>query len=106
MKDLLSVSSILIGGVLPCVHDVCNSWRVPVGSGGRLLRCLGDGRYHSRGLSRRQTTGGAKMKYMILMLLAFLAILFSNTGFASPNLEVTEEEEAGVIAECLRRGFK
>jgi hypothetical protein len=52
------------------------------------------------------------MKYMTLIILVSLAILFSNTGFASPNLEATKkyaseiEEEAGVIAECLKRRLK
>jgi hypothetical protein len=42
-----------------------------------------------------------KMNYLIVVVLIFLAILFANTGFASPNLE-----ETNAIAECLKRGFK
>jgi hypothetical protein len=41
------------------------------------------------------------MNYLIVVVLILLAILFANTGFASPNLE-----EANAIAECLKRGFK
>jgi hypothetical protein len=60
------------------------------------------------------------MNYLIVVVLIFLAILFANTGFASPNLEQLQVgggkallsgeevvcEEASAIAECFKRGFK